>query len=96
MSFAQIIKHIKTPGHWAGGLAVRSGSLCFLGFFLGGADQVANGAARLAGRLAGSLTFTAAFELDGVLQRRLIDSNDVFGHNVTSLKNMIYAEIIIP
>ena len=48
------------------------------------ADLVGNAAAGLASGLAGSLTFTAAFEFDGVLQRRLVDCNDVFRHNVTS------------
>jgi hypothetical protein len=75
--------------------AVRSGSLCFLGFFLGCADQVADGAACLAGRLAGSLTFTASFKLNGVLQGRLVDCNDMFGHDVTSPKQFFRINHII-
>ena len=73
---------VSRPGAWP---CISLCSLCFC-FFLFCADQVANGAACFASGLAGSLTFTAAFEFDGVLQRRLVDCNDVFGHDVTSLK----------
>ena len=73
---------VSRPGAWP---CISLCSLCFC-FFLFSADQVANGAACFASGLAGSLTFTAAFEFDGVLQRRLVDCNDVFGHDVTSLK----------
>jgi hypothetical protein len=77
----------------ARGWAVNSGSLCFFRFFLCCADQVSDGTACLAGRLAGSLAFTAAFKFNGILQGRMVDCNDMFGHDVTSQK--LLSELII-
>ena len=82
---------VSRPGAWP---CISLCSLCFC-FFLFCADQVANGAACFASGLAGSLTFTAAFKLNGVLQRRLIDCNDMFGHDVTSPKQFFRINHII-
>mgnify|MGYP003277376386 FL=1 len=53
-------------------------------------EQVSDGAAGLACRLTGSLAFAAAFKFDGVLQRRAVNCNDVFRHNVTSRNNLYF------
>jgi hypothetical protein len=53
-------------------------------FCLFRADEIADCAARLTSGLAGCLAFAAAFELNSILQRHLIDRHDMFGHISTS------------
>ena len=86
-----IFHHVKTPG-----LSQARGQAAQVSVFLRlfSAHQIADGAAGLAGRLAGRLTFAAAFKFDGILKRTLIDGNDMFGHNDTSRPN--FYMFIIP
>ena len=51
---------------------------------------VSHAAGGLASGLAGSLAFAASFKFNGVLQRRLIDCNDMSGHDVTSLNAFLH------
>jgi hypothetical protein len=78
----------RLPGAWPCSKSLRS--LGFYSLFLFRADQISDSAACLASGLAGSLAFAASFKFNGVLQRRLIDCNDMSGHDVTSLNAFLH------